>query len=100
MYSQAIASASPKVRVMLFVIVFCEKVSTLDCALEIGRWKDTSDEMLLSVYNFIYINTLVIYSRFQIYVIIDKYGVCFKINVVVTISKVTQYFFCVCLREY
>jgi len=52
MYSQAIASAQPRVRVMLFVIVFTEKVnvgsmeassnvggkvSSLDCALEIGR---------------------------------------------------------------
>jgi len=58
MYSQAIASAQPRVRVMLFVIVFTEKVnagsieassnaaggkvSSLDCALEIGRSKDTS----------------------------------------------------------
>ena len=65
MYSQAIASAQPRVRVMLFVIVFTEKVnagsmeassnvggkvSSLDCALEIGRSKDTSDEPLKGVY--------------------------------------------------
>ena len=57
MYSQAIASAQPRVRVMLFVIVFTEKVnagsieasrivggkvSNLDCALAVGRSKDTS----------------------------------------------------------
>ena len=61
MYSQAIASAQPRVRVMLFVIVFTEKVnagsmeassnvggkvSSLDCALEIGRSKDTSAEQV------------------------------------------------------
>ena len=65
MYSQAIASAQPRVRVMLFVIVFTEKanagsmevnsnvggkVSSLDCALEIGRSKDTSDDPLKEVY--------------------------------------------------
>ena len=65
MYSQAIASAQPRVRVMLFVIVFTEKVnagsmeassnvggkvSSLDCALEIGRSKETSDDPLKEVY--------------------------------------------------
>ena len=65
MYSQAIASTQPRVRVMLFVIVFTEKmnvgsmeansnvggkVSSLDCALEIGRSKDTSDDPLKEVY--------------------------------------------------
>ena len=65
MYSQAIASAQLRVRVMLFVIVFTEKVnagsmeassnvggkvSSLDCALEIGRSKDTSDDPLKEVY--------------------------------------------------
>ena len=65
MYSQAIASAQPRVRVMLFVIMFTEKVnagsmeassnvggkvSSLDCALEIGRSKDTSDDPLKGVH--------------------------------------------------
>ena len=65
MYSQAIASAQPRVRVMLFVIVFTEKVnagsmeassnvggkvSSLDCALEIGRSKDTSDDPLRKIH--------------------------------------------------
>ena len=65
MYSQAIASVYPSTRVMLFVIVFTEKVnagsmeassnvgrkvSSLDCALEIGRSKDTSDDPLKEVY--------------------------------------------------
>ena len=65
MYSQAIASAQPRVRVMLFVIVFTEKVNTgsmeassnvggkvssLDCALEKGRSKDTSADPVKQVH--------------------------------------------------
>ena len=65
MYSQAIASAQPRVRVMLFVIIFTEKVnaesmeanrnvggkvSSLDCALEIRRSKDTSDDPISKIH--------------------------------------------------
>ena len=65
MYSQAIASAQPRVQVMLFVIVCTEKVNagsmeassnvggkvcSLDCTLEIERSKDTSDDPLKGVH--------------------------------------------------
>ena len=68
MYSQAIASAQSRVRVMLFVIMFTEKVnagsmkansnvggkvSSLDCTLEIGRSKDTSDDPLTHIHIFV-----------------------------------------------